>query len=111
MATKFLGDQSTGTPFETGETRTVVVTDEALTAASGFEDDVIEYSATIKDNTDAALPAAFAAQLMINGTQLASVVFDVSIYNPATFAFVLDFTVPAAVGTFTVSLEWVDQII
>ena len=111
MAIKYLGDQSTGTPFETGETRTVDVTSEDLTSASGFEDDVITYTATIKDSTAAALPVTFGVRLKLNGTELASVVLDGTVYTPGTFAFVLPFTVPAAVGAFTVTLEWVDQII
>lgn len=111
MTIKYLAIDSTGEPFATDETRTVDVTLEGLTLSSGFEGDVITYTATVKDSTVAALPVTFVAALMINGTELASVAFQPSVYDPVTFLLTIPWTVPAAVGAFTVKLTSVDQII
>ena len=111
MTVKYIAIDSTGVAFDTDETRTVNVTGEGLSASSGFEGDVIDYTATVKDSTDAAMPITFAAELMINGTELASVAFQASVYNPSTFLLTIPFTVPAAVGSFTVKLTSVDQVI
>lgn len=111
MSVKYLAIDSTGEPFTTDETRTVDVTLENLTASSGFEGDVVTYTATVKDSTAIALPVSFVVELMINGTQLASVAFAPSIYDPVTFLLTIPWTVPADLGAFTVKLTSVDQII
>lgn len=111
MAIKFLAIDSTGQPFEAGEVRTVDVTNELLSQSGGFEGDWIQYTATVKDNLGVALPTAFGAQLMGNGYELASVTFQPSVYDPLTFTLTLDFIVPAIVGSFTIHLTSVDQII
>ena len=94
-------------------TRTVVVTNEALGAPSGYEGDVINYTATIEDDKGDSMPATFVAELMMNGTELASVAFEVSIYDQGTHAFGVDFTVPFVDlgGDFTVKITSGDQII
>jgi len=51
---KFLGNESTGTPLTAGETRSVVVTAEALDPIGGYEGDVVVYSAPVKDYLGAA---------------------------------------------------------
>ena len=111
MAIKYLAIDSTGVGFDIDETRTVDVTEENLTASSGFEEDVVDYTATVKDNTGAAIPSAFCAKLMINGIQLISGAFRPQVYDPITFLLTAPFTVPAIVGSFTVKLTSVDQII
>lgn len=110
MAIKFLGAASTGAGFDTGETRSVDVTAENLDVSAGYEDDVVNYTATVLDSTTAKLPAAFVASLKIDGTVLiADQVFDVAVYDQATGLLDLDFVVPAAVGSFAVTLEWAEQ--
>ena len=111
MGIKYLAIDSAGVPFDTDETRTIDVTVEGLSLSSGFEGDVIDYTATVKDSTGVAMPVTFCAELMINGTELASVAFQASVYDPVTFLLTLPFTVPAAVGSFTVKLTSVDQVI
>lgn len=107
---KFLGSQSTGIAFETGETRSVNVTGEALSVSSGYEGDTITYTATVLDSTTAKLPASFVATLKLNGTDLVTnQAFDVSVYNQSTGLLTLDFTVPAGAGTYTVKLTWAEQ--
>jgi len=112
MAIKYLAGTSTGTPYETGETRTVNVTAENLSAVSGYEDDIVTYTSTVLDNTAAKLPATFSGTLEINGTELIiAQVFDAAVYSQATGELNLEFTVPAAVGFFTITLDWAEQII
>jgi len=107
---KFLGSQSTGIAFETGETRSVNVTVEGVSSPNGFEGDTITYTATILDSITSKLPATFVATLKINGTALITdQVFDASVYSQATGLLTLDFIVPAGEGTFTVKLEWAEQ--
>lgn len=110
MTIKFLAGASTGAPFETGETRSVDVTLESLSASSGYENDVITYTATVLDSVLAKLPAIFVASLKINGTDLITdQVFDAAVYDQATGELSLDFTVPAAIGSFSVTLDWAEQ--
>lgn len=109
---KYLAGTSTGTPYETGETRTVNVTTESVSAVSGYEDDAVTYTATVLDSIAAKLPATFVATLQINGTALITdQVFDVAVYNQTTGLLTLEFTVPSAVGIFSVTLDWAEQII
>lgn len=110
--TKYLSGESTGQPFNTEETRNVVVTVEGLDIGSGYEGDTVVYTATVKDDQAASLPAAFVADLKINGTEAISVqAFDVAVYDQATGLLTLSWVVPAAVGSFTVKLSWGEQII
>ena len=111
MAVKYLAIDSTGVPFDAEEVRTVDVTDEVLSQPSGFEGDVIIYTATVKDSIGLALPDTFTAELKGDGAVLASVAFQLSVYDPVTFLLTLDFTVPAIVGAFIIKLTSVDQII
>jgi len=109
---KFLSGASGGTPFETGETRSVNVTAEALSAVSGYEGDSITYTATVLDSTVAKLPAAFVATLKIDGTDLVvDQVFDAAAYDQVTGELTIDFIVPAAVAALSVTLNWAEQII
>lgn len=112
MAKKYLGDSSPGQPFGTEETRTVVVTEEALDKSSGYEGDTVVYNATVKDDLGVALPANFVADLVINGTDLLSdQVLDAVVYDPVAFLLTLSWVVPSAVGSFDVKLSWDEQII
>ncbi len=109
---KYLVGQSTGQPFDTGETRSVDVTLESLDISSGYEGDTVTYIATVLDSTLAKLPAAFVADLLINGTKLKDAqVFDAGVYDQSTGILTLVCVVPAAVGSFTVKLDWAEQII
>ena len=109
---KYLGNVSPGTPFETGETRTVNVTAENLSAVSGFENDIVTYTATVLDSAVEKLPATFQATLKLNGTDLViDQVFDAVAYSQVTGELSFDFTVPSNVGAFDVTLNWIDQII
>jgi len=109
---KYINGQSTGQPFETLETRSIVVTDEALDQSQAYEGDTVIYTATVKDDLAASLPATFVADLMINGTELITdQVFDAGVYEQATGLLTLSFAVPAPVGNFTVKLSWDEQII
>jgi len=109
---KYLAGSSLGTAFEAGETRSVVVTDESVSAISGYEGDTVTYIATVLDNTDAKLPAAFLATLKLDGTNLiVDQDFDTAMYSQATGELTLDFTVPASVGEFVVTLHWAEQVI
>ena len=111
MTIKYLAIDSTGVPFDAEETRTVDVISEALSAPSGFQGDVIDYTANVRDSVGVIMPPTFTAELMMNGTQLASVAFQPSVYNSATGNLSIPFTVPTIVGSFTVKLTSVDQII
>ena len=112
MAIKFTANGSAGIPFGIDETRTVALANEALDISSGFEGDPIVYTVTIDDNTGVALPASFVVDLKINGTDLiAGQALDVTVYDPVTKLLTLPWAVPAIVGTFTVTLEWAEQVI
>jgi hypothetical protein len=111
MAVKYLAIDSAGVGFDVDETRTVEVTNEALTVPSGFEGDVVTYTATVKDNTGAALPDTFYAELMLDGVLLVSGTFGPGIYDPITFVLTAPFIVPTVTGSFIVKLTSVDQII
>jgi len=107
---KYAAGSSTGTPYETGETRIVDVTAENLSAVSGYEGDSITYTATVLDSTVAKLPATFVATLKINGTDLITdQVFDAGVYDQGTGLLTLVFTVPVAVGVLAVTLNWAEQ--
>ena len=112
LGIKYAAGSSTGTAYETGETRTVNVTAESLSAVSGYEGDTVTYTATVLDSTVAKLPATFVATLKINGTDLiVDQVFDAAVYSQSTGELNLDFTVPAAVAVLSVTLNWAEQII
>ena len=112
MTTKYLSGSSTGQPFNTQETRTVVITGEALDKSSGYEGDTVVYTATVKDDLGNALPATFVADLLINGTEIISdQIFNAAVYDPIAFLLTLSWQVPAPVGSFTVKLSWDEQII
>ncbi len=109
---KYVSDQSTGTPFETGTTKTVAVTGEGLDEVNGYEGDPVVYTATVKDDGDGALPAAFVADLEINSTKVVTgQAFDAGVYDQTTKLLTLPWTVPAAVAAFTVKLIWAEQLI
>ncbi len=109
---KYLASQSTGTSFETGETKSVVVTAEALSETSGYEGDSITYTATVKDGAETALPATFVADLEINSTTvITGQVFDEAHYDQATQLLTLEWVVPVTVGALTVKLIWAEQLI
>ncbi len=112
MAIKFLASESTGTPLDAGETRSVVVTAEALAPALGYEGDIVEYSATIKNDLTAALPATFVVDLKIEGAvEIAGVILNVGNYDPVTFLFAINVTIPAVVtpGAKTINIAWAEQ--
>ncbi len=112
MAKKYLGTESSGTPLNAGETRSVVVTEEALAPTDGYEGDVVVYSATIKDDLGAALPDTFVVDVKFDGVVLdAGVILEAGNYNPATFLFSVDLTIPviASAGAKTVNMEWAEQ--
>ncbi|MBA7548502.1 hypothetical protein ES705_40962 [subsurface metagenome] len=112
MSKKYLSDQSPGQPFSTEETRTVVVTDEALNKSSGYEGETVIYTAAVKDDQGVGLPATFVADLLINGTDVISAqILEPAVYDPVTFLLMLSWLVPAAVGSFSVKLSWDEQII
>lgn len=112
LPVKYLGAESTGVAFETGETRSVVVTAEALDKVSGYEGDTVVYTATVKDNLENVLPATFVASLKINETLvITDQVFDAAVYDAVSGLLTLSWVVPADVGTFTVKLVWAEQLI
>ncbi|GAI31521.1 unnamed protein product, partial [marine sediment metagenome] len=96
LPVRYLAGSSTGTPFETGETRSVVVTAELNDPVSGYAGDTVVYTATVKDDLEASLPATFVASLKINGTVvITDQVFEAAVYDPETKLLTLEFTVPA----------------
>ncbi|NVM22857.1 MAG: hypothetical protein HWN68_13880 [Desulfobacterales bacterium] len=112
VAVKYLAGLSVGSPLETGETRTVDVTAEALDKSTAYEGDEVTYTATVKDNTAASLPATFVADLELDGEKvITGQVFDVAVYESATGLLTLTFTVPATLGAHTVKLVWAEQLI
>jgi len=111
MTIRYLAIDSTGISFDAGETRTVEVTNEALSASSGHVGETITYTATVKDNTGVALPTNFRAELMMNGTQLVQKKFKPSVYNSVTFLLTLYFSVPQLWGSFIVKLHSEEQVI
>ncbi len=108
---KYLAGSSTGTPFETGNSKTVAVTDEALDKVTGYEGDTIVYTATVQEGANP-IPETFVADLEINSTKvITDQVFDVGHYDQGTKLLTLSWVVPAAVGPFTVKLAWAEQLI
>ena len=115
---KYLGSQSSGQPLKKGKTKSVVVTVETLITPDGddygFDGDTVTYNATVKDNEGLTLPAAFVADLIVNGTILiANKDFESSVYNATTGALSLEFIVPndtiLPIGDYTVKLKWLTQ--
>ncbi len=112
MSVKYLGDASTGTPLNASETRSVVVTAEALVPSDGYEGDVVVYSATIKDDLGAFVPATFVVDVKFDGVVVQpGVILNVGNYDPGTFLFSVNLTVPviASAGAKTVNMEWAEQ--
>lgn len=112
MAKKFLGNESTGTPLNAGETRSVVVTNEALVPTEGYEGDVVVFSATIKDDLGAFLPDTFVVDVKFDGVvEQAGVILNAGNYDPGTFEFSVDLTIPAIAvpESKTVNLAWAEQ--
>lgn len=109
---RFPAGSSTGVSEEIGETRDVVVTAEAIDPATGYGGDTVTYTATVKDSTGASLPATFVASLMKNGDPVISdQVFDAAHYDQATGLLTLQYTRGYPAGTFTIKLEWAEQLI
>ncbi|MBA7482667.1 hypothetical protein ES707_18161 [subsurface metagenome] len=112
LPVKYVASSSTGTAFETGETRSIVVTAEANAPVSGYSGDSVTYTATVKDDLEASLPATFVADLEINSTKvITGQVFDAGVYDQGTSLLTLVWAVPADVGAFTVKLVWAEQLI
>lgn len=112
MAVKYLGSVSPGTPLNASETRSVVVTEEAVSPDAHYEGDTFNYSATIKDDLAAALPDTFVVDVRFDGVVVqAGVILNAGNYNPATFEFSVEVTIPAIVtaGAKTVDMEWAEQ--
>jgi len=112
MTTKFLGNESTGAQLNAGETRSVLVTDEACVPTDVHEGDVVVFSATIKNDLDAALPETFVMDVKFDGVvEQAGVILDAGNYDQGTFLFSVDLTIPAIVsaGSKTVNLGWAEQ--
>jgi len=113
MPIKYLAGESSGVQFTLFETRTVVVTNEALSLDSGYEGDTVTYTATVKDNTGATLPSSFIVNLEMNGTTLISnQQLTSDVYDSSTGELTLTFTVPSlSPGTYMVKLTWPEQTI
>ncbi len=111
MAIKFLGNSSAGQPLAVGETRAVNLSGENLDIASGYEGDSIVYSVTMIDDTATVLPAGFLVTLKLNGADLVTDQdLNAGVYD-GTGLLTIPFTVPAGEGSFTVTLNWAEQII
>jgi len=113
MPIKYLGGESTGVQYTQYETRTVVVTNEAINPTSGYEGDIVTYTANVKDSTGATLPSTFKVDLMFNGALLIeNQELTSDVYDSSTGDLTLQFTVPSVEpGTYTVKLHWNEQII
>jgi len=112
LAIRYEAGTSAGRPFEVGETRTVVVTAELLTKASGYKGESITYTATVLDNTGAKLPNTFMVDLEINGVKvITGQMLSAAVYDPETGALTLVWTVPDITGAKTVRLVWAVQTI
>ncbi len=112
MSIKYLGEASPGTPLNASETRSVVVTEEALVPTDGYEGDVVVYSATIKDDLGGFVPDTFVVDVKFDGVIVqAGVILNAGNYDPGTFAFSVDLTIPAiaTAGVKTVNMEWGEQ--
>ncbi len=112
MATKYLGNESAGTPLNASETRSVVVSEEALVPSDGYEGDVVVYSATIKDDLGGFLPDSFVVDVKFDGVVVQSgVILDAGNYDQGTFEFSVDLTIPAiaSAGAKTVNMAWAEQ--
>ena len=109
---KYEAGESTGVTFETGITRTVVVSDEALDKSVAYLDETVVYTATVVDDQGDALPTSFIVDLLVDGTKVVDgQALDAAVYDPGTKELTLSWTVPAGVGTFTVKLSWAKQLI
>lgn len=109
---KFVAGSSTGVPFEIGETRSIVVTAEAVDVSSGYEGDSIIYTATVKDNLGGVLAATFVVDLEIDSTKVVTAqALSAGVYSQTTGLLTLPWAIPAAAGPFTVKLTWAEQLV
>jgi len=113
MPIKYLSGESTGVSFQLYETRTVVVTNEAINPTSGYEGDIVTYTANVKDNTGATLPSTFVVSLLFGSVEvIGDQELSSDVYDSSTGDLTLQFTVPiVGPGTYTVKLVWNEQII
>lgn len=111
MVIKYLEGQSTGVAFTLNETRTIIVTAEAVIPVSGYKEDLIEYTATVKDNIGASLPETFVVDLLFNAIKVIDAqALSIDVYDPATGILTLEFAVPdQPAGGYTVKLSWAEQ--
>ena len=113
MPIKYLSGESSGVTLTVYETRSVIVSDEALSPTSAYEGDTVIYTATVKDDAGETLPSSFKVNLVINGiTVISDQELTSDVYNSSTGELTLAFTVPEiGAGTYTVKLTWETQTI
>ncbi len=109
MSIKFEGGFSTGVSLTVSETRTVIVTEEAIAPTTGYKGDPVVYTATILDSTGAKLPATFAIALRLNGEQPYGDVLSEAVYNQETGLLTLPFNIPDVAGDMHIDLAWDEQ--
>lgn len=110
MVIKFEAGVSTGVEFTLNETRTVVVTVEAIEPTVGYHGDELTYTATVLDNTDAKLPATFVASLKFGATEVFSGALAEAVYDQETGLLTLPFDAPdIAAGEIHIELSWAEQ--
>lgn len=112
MPVRYAEGESTGFVVTGLERRTVVVTAEDCVPVEVAEEDLVAYTATVKDDLGGALPVTFEADLMLDGdtTLVAGIPFSAANYDPVAFEFSFDWTCPAvSPGDHTVTLKWSQQ--
>lgn len=109
---KYVLGMSNPVSFETGETRSAIVTDEALSETSGYAFDIVVYTATFLDSTGEKLPAAFVVSLDRGAINLVSnQALDSAVYSQDTGLLTLSWEVPTALGSGMIVVDWETQII
>jgi hypothetical protein len=108
----FLSNRLITQGYHSFQTKTVVVTNEDLSADAGFEWDEITYTATVLDEDDNKLPASFVVSLRLDGVPVVvDQALDSSVYSQATGVLTLVWHVPSGFGAETVDLQWDEQTI
>ena len=112
----YRGGSSSGVSLtvETVEWHDVIVSNERLEKSVMLEGESQSYRATVTDENGNAIQSWFSVRLVAidsngNKTTLAQVSFAPDIYDPDTKEVSIAFNAPPA-GSYTVKLEWDDQI-
>ena len=101
---------SSGVRLDVIERREVLVMGESVSPSVVNPGQRVVYTATVQDNTGAAILSGFRARLRIGTAIVINVPFN-RYYDASTKRLTVPFTAPITPGSYTVKLEWDEQII